>query len=86
MNYDTLLLAVYVVILIFLGLTFLLAPSRIQKIAVSSMHKGYTSTSESFVSYISSRAFLWNVRFVGVLALLMAGFMIWASLSSRLGA
>ena len=69
----------YVILLIALGVALLLAPRRAQRIALRSMRAGLTARTERLESFVSSGAFIWNVRATGAIALLMALLMTWAA-------
>lgn len=69
----------YVALLIFLGIACVLAPRRVQRFAERSVQMGPTARIERLVSFVSSDAFLWNVRATGMIALLMAAVLILAS-------
>ena len=82
MNEHPVLLASYVILLLLVGFALLLAPRRVQRLAERSLRAGLPGGSDILVSFISSGRFLWNARFTGVIALLMALFLIWATLNS----
>ena len=71
------LLPVFIVILVLLGVLLLCSPRTIQRIAVRSLDREPTTRMKGLRTFIGSNAYLWNVRIVGLLSLVM-GFLLLA--------
>jgi hypothetical protein len=63
---------VFALLLVALGTTCLVYPRTIQSVAVRSVSASEATINRAVRRFVSSDAYLWNVRAVGVGALLMA--------------
>jgi hypothetical protein len=72
------LLSIYIGILMLFGLAALFFPRAIQRHAVRSVSQGLTGKMKGLRTFVESNAYIWNVRFAGLLAITIAGFMAWA--------
>ena len=75
---QTTLLWIYVGFLILVGFAALFFPRAIQQRAVRYVSQGLSGKIKSLRTFVESDAYIWNVRFVGLGALAMAGFLAWA--------
>ena len=79
---DALLLA-YVLVLLALGALCLGFPTRVQAWAVRSVRPGSFPGSSRVAAFVESRAYLWNVRAVGLVAMLMAVLLAWGKIKAE---
>ena len=77
---NTFAILVSAVFLCVLGVCFLFFARRIQRLAVAAQDRGWGSA--FFDKFIRSNSYLWNVRFVGALAMLMASLLVWSWIRS----
>jgi hypothetical protein len=70
---------VYVGFLFVFGTALLIFPRTVQRIAIRHAAKGGIWPPQAIKTFISSPAYLWNLRTVGLLALATAVFMLWAA-------
>ena len=74
------LFVVFVGVLYGLALVCLVFPRRVQVLALKLVAAGITSRWTGLQNFIASKQYLLNVRFVGVIALLMGAFLTFAEL------
>ncbi len=80
---KTIALMAFVVMLLVAGAIFLLFPHQIQRLAIKYADQGLTSRIIPLKNFVGSPVYLVNVRIVGLGAILMGLFLLWASTRSR---
>jgi hypothetical protein len=70
-------LILFMVAMVILGVSCLWIPERIQGLAIKWVASGPTAKWHVLHHFIRSRQYLYNLRAVGLLALLSAAFMLW---------
>lgn len=73
---KTISLIVFIIFLIIFGVALVTSPRTIQRIASRAVDQGPTAKSYRLKTFIASTGYLWNVRFIGLLAILMGGFLV----------
>jgi hypothetical protein len=74
---KTLGLLAFIIVTLAVGVACLWRPDRVQRLAIQATARGMTSRSAALNRFVGSRQYLINVRAVGILALLMAAFLLW---------
>ena len=64
--------------LLLVGLLLLTFPRAIQRVALRSIAQGPTAQWKWLERFIASNAYIWNVRIVGLGAIVMGAFLLWA--------
>jgi hypothetical protein len=67
---------VYGAMMLALGVLCLWRPEKVQMYAIKSTGRGSASWNLALRRFVESRRYLWNVRFVGAIAILMAVFLL----------
>ena len=75
--YETYGILAYAAFLLVLATFCLLFPRRVQALAIAIQDRGWGTKMKWANKFIRSGSYLWNVRFVGVIALLMASLLLW---------
>jgi len=75
-------LIIFVLVLFAVALACLFFASTVQSLAVRAVQMGVTSQSQTLVTFVASKQYLFAVRAVGVLALATALFLSVASIKS----
>jgi hypothetical protein len=75
---NTIILPVYSVLLILLGIVLIWSPARVQRLAIKWVASGVTGRMRSLQHFVASKAYVWNVRAIGAVALFMGLFLLWA--------
>ena len=73
---NTALLIAFIVFLLGSGIVLIAFPRSIQRLASRAVNQGLTARSHRLRSFISSAGYLWNLRLVGSLALLIGGLLV----------
>jgi len=72
-------LIAFMAILFSLGVACLLFSTTVQRLAVKMVSYGLTSRIDPLHEFVRSSGYLVNVNFVGIIAILCFGFLLWAS-------
>lgn len=74
---DTVGLLAFIVILLAIGVVCLWRPDKVQTFAIRSVSNGITSRIGVLNRFVRSRQYLLNLRICGIVALLLAAFLLW---------
>ena len=77
-NVTKIVLPVFIAVLLLLGILLLVFPGAVQRIVARSVDQGVTAKWKGLKTFVGSNAYLWNVRIVGLLSLLMGLFLLFA--------
>jgi hypothetical protein len=76
---------VFVSSLLIFGIIGVFFSHRVQAIGVSILDRGWSGGVDAVSAFVRSRQFLWNVRAVGLLSLLMGLLLLWIIVRRLLG-
>jgi hypothetical protein len=74
---TTFAVVVFVAICLGVGAGSLLFPKRVQEIAIHSLARGPAAGVKPLSAFVASKSYLWHVRLIGVVCILMATLATW---------